>query len=132
MQSPDTPKAAPGLESTPEWRAWQNAAQRYRDDAPWRTRIDTGDSAAISGLMIDVGLTPAPDARVSVRANDDETFHFILPPDPNIELADESLGGIVGGANASTMASIGSAATIGCSCGPSTMSSAGSASSAAP
>ena len=106
MQFPDTPQAAPGLESAPEWRAWQNAAQRYRDDASWRARIDAGDNRAISGLMVDVGLTPAPGARVSVRANDDETFHFILPPDPNIELADESLGGIVGGANASTLGSV--------------------------
>ena len=132
MQSPDTPQAMPGLESAPEWRAWQNAAQRYRDDASWRTRIDAGDNRAISGLMVDVGLTPAPGARVSVRANDDETFHFILPPDPNIELEDESLGVVAGGANASTMGSIGSAGTIGCSTAPSTLGTLGSASSAAP
>lgn len=132
MQSPDTVRAMPGFASAPEWRAWQNAAQRYRADAPWRARIDAGDNRAISGLMVDVGLTPAPGARVSVRANDDETFHFILPPDPNIELADESLGGIVGGANASTMASSSSAGTFGCSCGPSTFGTAGSVSTAAP
>ena len=132
MQFPDTPQAVPGLESAPEWRAWQNAAQRYRADAPWRARIDAGDNRAISGLMVDVGLAPAPGARVSVRANDDETFHFILPPDPNIELADESLGGIVGGANASTLGSVSSAGTFGCSCAPSTFGSGGCVSSAAP
>ena len=132
MQSPDTVRAMPGFASAPEWRAWQNAAQRYRADAPWRARIDAGDNRAISGLMVDVGLAPAPGARVSVRANDDETFHFILPPDPNIELADESLGGVVGGANASTLGSIGSAGTIGCSTVPSTLGSAGCVSSAAP
>ena len=132
MQSPDTVRAMPGLASAPEWRAWQNAAQRYRDDASWRTRLDSGDSAAISGLMVDVGLTPAPGARVSVRANDDETFHFILPPDPNAELADESLSVVAGGARASTMASSSSAGTFGCSCGPSTFGTAGSVSTAAP
>lgn len=132
MQFPDLPQAAPDLESAPEWRAWQNAAQRYRGDAAWRGRIDAGDDRAISGLMADVGLAPAPGARVSVRANDDETFHFVLPPDPNAALADESLAGVVGGARASTMASAGSAGTFGCSCAPSTLGSASSVSSAAP
>ena len=132
MQFPDLSQAMPDLESAPEWRAWQNAAQRYRGDAAWRGRIDAGDNAAISGLMADVGLAPAPGARIAVRANDDETFHFVLPPDPNAELADESLAGVVGGAQASTMSSVSSAGTFGCSCGPSTLGSAGCVGAAAP
>ena len=134
--SPVSHWPAPGseedFESAPAWLAFQDAARRYREDEAWRARIDDGEDEAVSALMRDVDLKPAPGATVRVKANDAETFHVVLPPDPNKALADESLSGVAGGARASTMASLGTAATFGCSCGPSTFSSAGSASTAAP
>ncbi len=127
-----TPPGGRGLEAAPAWLAFQDAARRYREDEAWRARIDDGEAEAISALTRDVALDVAPDATVRVKANDAATFHFILPPDPNAHLADESLSGVAGGIRASTLASLGCAASFGCSTAPSTLSSAGSASSAAP
>lgn len=120
------------LGADPRWAAFEAAARRYRDDASWRERIDDGESEAVSGLMSDISLTPAPGASVRVRANDDRTFHVIMPPDPNMTVADETLSGVVGGARAGTMASLSSAGTAGCSTAPSTLGTAASASTAAP
>ena len=125
--------SAEDLESAPAWLAMQDAARRYREDESWRARIDGGEEEAISALMRDVALEKiAPDTTVRVAANDAGTFHFVLPPDPNMALEDESLSGVAGGAQASTLASVSSAGTFGCSCMPSTIGSGGSVSSAAP
>ena len=131
--SPISQWAAPGdSESAPAWLAFQDAARRYREDEAWRARIDDGEAEAVSALMRDVDLKPAPGATVRVKANDAATFHVVLPPDPNMALVDESLSGIAGGTRASSMASVTTASTVGCSCMPSTLGSAGCASSAAP
>lgn len=134
--SPISQWAAPGSaedsEAAPAWLAFQDAARRYREDEAWRARIDDGETEAVSALMRAIELKAAPDATVRVKANDAGTFHVVLPPDPNMALVDESLSGISGGVRASTIASAGSASTVGCSCMPSTLGSAGCASSAAP
>ena len=131
--SPISQWAAPGdSEAAPAWLAFQDAARRYREDEAWRARIDDGEAEAVSALMRDIELKAVPDATVRVKANDAETFHVVLPPDPNMALVDESLSGIAGGTRASSMASVTTASTVGCSCMPSTLGSAGCASSAAP
>ena len=131
--SPISQWAAPGdSESAPAWLAFQDAARRYREDESWRARIDDGEAEAVSALMRDIELKAVPDATVRVKANDAETFHVVLPPDPNMALVDESLSGIAGGTRASSMASVTTASTVGCSCMPSSLGSAGCASSAAP
>ena len=134
--SPISQWAAPGSaedsEAAPAWLAFQDAARRYREDEAWRARIDDGEAEAVSALMRDIELKTAPGAAVRVKANDAGTFHFILPPDPNMALVDESLSGISGGVRASSIGSLGSASTVGCSCMPSTVGSAGCASSAGP
>lgn len=124
--------SAEGFESVPAWLAFQEAARRYRDDGPWRARIDGGDAEALSALMRDVALSVASDTAVRVVANDAGTFHFVLPPDPNAKMADEALAGIAGGARASSLSSVGSVATVACSTAPSTLTSAATSSSAAP
>lgn len=124
--------ASEGFEAVPAWTAFREAARRYRDDGPWRARIDGGDAEAISVLMRDVALSVASETAVRVVANDAGTFHFVLPPDPNVKMADESLAGVAGGARASSLSSVGTVATFACSTAPSTLTSAGSTSSAAP
>ena len=124
--------AAERFESAPAWLAFQDAARRYRDDGPWRERIDNGDAEAISALMRDVALNVASDTTVRVAANDEGTFHIVLPPDPNMRMADESLTRVVGGVRAGTLASVLSLGCVLCSTAPSTLTSVGSASSAAP
>ena len=119
-------RPAEELNAAPAWTAFQDAARRYRDDESWRARIDGGDAEAISALTRDAGLDVASDTTVRVSVNDEGTFHFILPPDPNVDLADENLYGVAGGVRASSMSSISSASTIACSCMPSTCGSVGS------
>ena len=119
-------------ESDPAWLAFQDAARRYRDDGPWRERIDNGDAEAISALLSDVELDVASGRTVRVAANGEGTFHFVLPPDPNVTLADKSLGGVVGGVAVGTIGSISTSSTFACSCFPSTAGSVGSASTADP
>ena len=111
-------------ESDPRWLAFQHAARRYRDDAPWRARIDGGEAEAVSALMSEVALAPAPGASVRVRANDDRTFHVVMPPDPNNAIADETLSGVVGGVRAGTLGSMSTVGSMGCSCVPSSLGSA--------
>ena len=43
---------------------------------------------------------------VRIVPNTDETYHLVLPQDPNSVLEDESLGTVVGGSTASTIGSI--------------------------
>ncbi len=99
-------------------------SREYREDAAFRARIDTGARDVLIGRGFDV--PSAVDVRVV--ANDDDTFHFVLPPDPNIDLDDEALSAVAGGKSASSAGSAGTAATA--SSVPSTASSASSASSA--
>lgn len=128
----EAPGSAEGFESVPAWLSFQEAARRYRDDGPWRARIDGGDAEAISALMRDVALSVASDTEVRVVANEAGTFHFVLPPDPNAKMTDESLVGVAGGARAGTLSSIGTTGTFACSCAPSTLTSVSTTGSAAP
>jgi len=45
-------------------------------------------------------------------ANDDDTFHFVLPPDPNIDLKDEALSAVAGGKTTGSAGSGGSASSV--------------------
>ena len=67
------------------------------------------------------GVFIPPGTELRVTANTDETYHFPLPPDPNVALADEDLVLVAAGtgARAGTASTIGS---FGCSTGPSSMS----------
>lgn len=97
-------------------------AERYRTDASLRRRIDEGDTAE---ALAEIDIEAPPHAEVRFVADTDEVMHFTLPPDPNVDLADEALHE-AGGSN-----SAGSAATVftfGTT--PSTASSASSVSSA--
>ena len=94
-------------------------------DPEFRERMQTDADAALTSWGID--LPPGVD--VSVHVNTDDTFHLVLPPDPNVPLSDETLGMVAGGKTASTIGSAGSASTLGSI--PSTASTGGSASSMA-
>ena len=78
--------------------------------------------------MRDVALSVASDTTVRGAANDARTLHFVLPPDPNVKMADESLAGVAGGVRAGALNSIGTAGAFVCSNSPSTLGNAGSAS----
>ena len=67
------------------------------------------------------GVFIPPGTELRVTANTDETYHFPLPPDPNVVLMDEDLAVVAAGtgARASSASTVG---TLACSTGPSSMS----------
>ena len=52
------------------------------------------------GTLSEHGIEPPEGFDVQMAANSSDTFHFVLPPDPNAALEDEALNSVVGGATA--------------------------------
>lgn len=76
-------------------------------------------------LLREYGIDLPEDAQVNVVLNTPDTFHVVLPPDPNQHLADESLMSVSGGGK-----TVGTSGTVACAGTlPSCVSSVGSASS---
>ena len=71
----------------------------------------------------------APGVDTRIVANTTDTFHVVMPPDPNTEVSDEILSTVAGGSTAGTASSLGSIACVSLA---SCFSSAGSAGSAGP
>ena len=80
------------------WKLQASAlAERYRSDAALRSRIDSGDMEdALSAL----GLVLPPGVEARIVVNTADTFHVVMPPDPNSELSDEMLTAVAGGKSA--------------------------------
>ncbi len=102
--------------------AFNALAERYRSDAALRSRIDGGD---MEDALSDLELALPPGIEVRVAVNTADTFHVVMPPDPNIELSDEALAAVAGGKSAGSAGSVGTAGTMGCSSSPSSVSTAG-------
>jgi len=98
-------------------------SHKYHEDAAFRAQVEVD----ARDVMIEHGFVMPSTLDVRVVANDDDTFHFVLPPDPNIDLEDEALSVIAGGKTASSAGSASTAGTV-----PSSASSASSASSIDP
>ena len=81
------------------------------------------------GVLAARGVDVPPGVELRVAANADDTFHFVMPPDPNEALADDALSGVSGGRAASTASSLGTVGTA--SCIPSCWGTVGSAGSVA-
>ena len=87
-------------------------AQAYREDAEFRSRVDEDPKSIMAEHYFDV----PPGVDVRIMEDTDDTFHFVLPPDPNVALSDEALGMVAGGKSASTIGSAGSASTVSTVC----------------
>ncbi len=86
-------------------------SDRYHSDAAFRDRIDRGDN---NDVFDEFGMTRLEGIDYRFLMDSDEVAHFVMPPDPNSDLADEQLSQIAGGSCASTAGTIGSASTIVC------------------
>ena len=107
---------------------YEDFANRYRNDAGLRSRIEGGD---VADSLTELGIVLPPGIEARIVANTADTFHIVMPPDPNAELSDEALSMVAGGKSASTAGSAGTVGTIGSVCGTAgTVSTAGSAASA--
>ena len=102
-------------------------AGRYRDDPRLRARIAAGE---VSGVVAQLGLILPHEVEARIAVNTAETYHVVLPPDPNAVLSDEALYLVGGGASASTAGTIGTTGTFACSCVASSLGSLGTAGSA--
>ena len=80
--------------------------RKLSEDADLRRDIQADPRAAFAERGVDV----PPGVELRVAANTDDTFHLVLPADPNEALADETLAGVSGG-RASTAGSLGSIGT---------------------
>ena len=71
-------------------------AEAYRSNADLRTRAAAAPRAVLTERGLDA-LLPPPGAELRIVANTEDTVHFMLPPDPNAEMADEDLTSVSGG-----------------------------------
>ena len=69
--------------------------EAYHADADLRARAEADPRAVLVERGLDE-LAPSG-AEVRIVANTGDTIHFILPPDPNAQMSDESLLNISGG-----------------------------------
>ena len=87
---------------------WYESTERYYGDVALRTRVGAADPEE---TLAQLGITPPENMETRIVENTEDVVYFVLPPDPNAELSDESLSGVAGGATGS---SAGTASTIGC------------------
>ena len=71
----------------------------------------------LRNVLSEHGVEIPPDITISVVPNSGDTYHLVIPPDPNATLSEESLESFSGGGTLSTAV-----------CVPSTISTVGSAS----
>ncbi len=102
-------------------------SDRYHTDAAFRDRIDRGDN---DDVFDEFGMTRLEGVDYRFLMDSDEVTHFVMPPDPNSDLADEQLSQISGGSTASTAGTVGSASTFLCFTSFSSLGSASTAGSA--
>jgi hypothetical protein len=93
-------------------------ARQYQDDAAFRARMEHDPR----GAFRDHGISLPGSTPIQVHANSDDTWHFVFPPDPNVELSDESLGVIAAGDCVGSASTIGCLSTVALGTTPSTMS----------
>ncbi len=76
--------------------------RNYQESPELRARADVEPRAVLS----EHGIQVPPNQDVRIVANTAETFHLIMPPDPNAALAEEDLAaasaGFASGANGKT------------------------------
>ena len=59
-----------------------------------------------AGMLAERGIALPEGFDVRMVVNSDDTFHVVLPPDPNAMLEDEALAGTVGGSTAGTLSTV--------------------------
>ena len=85
--------------------------ENTQTDEGLRTRLlaDARNVLSEHGVEIPSGIA------INVASNSDDTFHLVLPPDPNATLSEDSLESISGGSTQSTMSTLPSTiSSIGC------------------
>ena len=76
-------------------------ARKCQDSPELRARAEAEPRAVLS----EHGIHVPPEQDVRIVANTAETFHLIMPPDPNSVLAEEDLAAVAGGVRTDRCAS---------------------------
>lgn len=97
-------------------------ADEWEANPEARSRADE----TVRGLFSERGFEIPGEVELRLVEESRDVHHVIMPPDPNVALADETLNRVSGGANC--VGSAGTASTVGCF--PSCLGTAGTASSA--
>ena len=72
--------------------------RKYREDPDLRARAETEPGR----VLAEHGIPLPPQWNVRIVEDTAETFHFVMPPDPNKHLADEDLEAVTGGNGSKT------------------------------
>jgi hypothetical protein len=69
-----------------------------------------------AGVMAEAGIATPEGMEFRVVENTDDVIHIVLPPEPTeeLELSDDALELVAGGATAGTASSFATASTVGC------------------
>ena len=68
-------------------------ARKCQDSPELRARAEAEPRA----VLFEHGIHVPPEQDVRIVANTAETFHLVMPPDPNSVLAEEDLAAVAGG-----------------------------------
>ncbi len=64
---------------------------KYRSDSALRAKVDANPKQALA----EMGVAKLPDnMQVELKFNDDNTYYFVIPVNPNLELNEENLNQI--------------------------------------
>ena len=83
-------------------------SERYSSDPDFRSRIEAGD---VAEPLEALGIKPPEGVAAKIVVNTPDTFHLVMPADPNAELGEDVLSMIGGGKTAGSAGSAGSAST---------------------
>ena len=86
------------VESGGDLQPFIDFTRKYREDPELRARAETEPGA----VLAEHGIAMPPQRDVRIVANTAETYHFVMPPDPNKFLADEDLEAVTGGNGSKT------------------------------
>ena len=82
------------LVKSDEMAQFVDFTRKYQENPELRARAETEPRAVLS----EHGIRMSPEHDVRIVANTAETFHLVMPPDPNSVLAEEDLAAVAGGA----------------------------------
>ncbi len=77
-----------------KWEAAEALSERCRTDSSLRDRLDDGD---VSDALTELGIVLPPGIGARIVADTPDTVHFVMPPNPNVDLSDEVLSSVAGG-----------------------------------
>jgi hypothetical protein len=106
--------------------AFDGFASRYRTDGDFRAQVDANPGQSLSAI----GFMFPPGMQVRLAADTDDVMHIVMPSDPNVELADETLAMVAGGSSIGTAGTAGTLSTALTTTMVSTLGTAGCASTA--